>query len=494
MTLDRAARFGLWSIAVTLTLTEGAFGVKLVHREEIAEGVYAAGLSDLYRSSNCGWVGLGDHTLLIDLPEGVDLSEFLSSVEKTTGKPVRAITFTRARPTDAEALAFLKQRGVHLLTPELEKSSGIQRIDYGAVAGEPGSALYLKASRALFAGPASVNGPRAKLPGSDTAAWIGVIEQLQKLPAKRVVPGYGSWGGPGLLERQRLFLRELRRQIAHKVTMSIPLSRIEKEIVIPAEFMVWMPYDTPSAEDIRHIYSEITVPNAPFNRRPPVRGAAAPHALVLIGDFPHEPGHIEDGLHPVFQATGVIPHFLFDVKGLTAENLSRVDLLVFLRDGYIFPDGPEGVCWMTPAQEQAVVDYVQGGGAFLNLHNSMGLYPDDGPYLRLVGGRYIGHGPLERFTTEVVDPDHPITQGVTDFFCADEQHTPPYEADKAHLLLRNRSDDGKAVAAAGWAYEPGKGRLCHLANGHTREALNHPMFQLLMRNAVNWLLRRPPTR
>ena len=49
--------------------------------------------------------------------------------------------------------------------------------------------------------------------------------------------------------------------------------------------------------------------------------------------------------------------------------------------------------------------------------------------------------------------------------------------------------EGK-VAAAGWAYEPGKGRLCHLANGHTRESLLHPMYQRLMRNAVHWLLRR----
>ena len=55
-------------------------------------------------------------------------------------------------------------------------------------------------------------------------------------------------------------------------------------------------------------------------------------------------------------------------------------------------------------------------------------------------------------------------------------------------MLRNRSDDGK-VAAAGWVREPGRGRLCYLANGHTREALLHPMYQKLLRNAVRWCLR-----
>jgi len=144
---------------------------------------------------------------------------------------------------------------------------------------------------------------------------------------------------------------------------------------------------------------------------------------------------------------------------------------------------------MTPEQEKAVVDFVQNGGAFLNLHNSMGVYPENGPYLQLVGGRYIGHGPLERFRVEVSDANHPVTHGVNPFFAADEQHTPPYDEAKVHLLLRNISDDGK-TAAAGWAYEPGRGRLVHLASGHTRESLHHVEYQRLMRNAVKWLLRR----
>jgi type 1 glutamine amidotransferase len=135
---------------------------------------------------------------------------------------------------------------------------------------------------------------------------------------------------------------------------------------------------------------------------------------------------------------------------------------------------------------------VTRGGAFLNLHNAMGLYPAGGPYLDLVGGRYVGHGPLERFSVEVVDPDHPVTRGVTGFFTADEQHTPVYDAARIHLLLRNRSDDG-TIGAAGWVREPGRGRVCHLANGHTRESLEHPMYQRLMRNAVDWCLRRGET-
>jgi type 1 glutamine amidotransferase len=146
--------------------------------------------------------------------------------------------------------------------------------------------------------------------------------------------------------------------------------------------------------------------------------------------------------------------------------------------------------WMTLEQEQAVVNFVEKGGSFLNLHNSLGLYPPDGPYLKLVGGRYIGHGPYERFRIEVADRAHPITQGVTDFTTADEQHTPVlYDEAAVHLLLRSRMDNGAAVPA-GWVREVGAGRICHLASGHPTEPLLNPMYQRLLQNAVEWCLRR----
>jgi type 1 glutamine amidotransferase len=284
----------------------------------------------------------------------------------------------------------------------------------------------------------------------------------------------------------------MRQQVGYAVAMGRAESVLKEQVRIPAIDLVWMPYDTPTADDLSHVYHELTVPAAPYHGRVPDPSDSQPHALVLIGDQPHEPGHIVEGLSPVFEAAGVVPHFSVDVRSLTAENLSKVKLLVILRDGLQRPtdDASTHYIWMTPEQQDAVDRYVKEGGAFLNLHNSMGLYPDEGPYLKLVGGRYIGHGPLERFQVEVVDANHPITRGIESFFVADDQHTPPNDTEKVHLLLRNRSDDGKVSAAAGWAYEPGKGRLCHLANGHTRESLLHPMYQKLMVNATNWCLRR----
>jgi type 1 glutamine amidotransferase len=63
-----------------------------------------------------------------------------------------------------------------------------------------------------------------------------------------------------------------------------------------------------------------------------------------------------------------------------------------------------------------------------------------------------------------------------------------YDLDQEHLLLRSVARDNQQ-AAAGWWNEVGKGRFCYLSPGHTPEALNHAMVQLLLRNAARWVLR-----
>lgn len=490
----------------------------LPHVEEMAPGVFAAGFMDRYRTANCGWVALANETLLVDLPHGVPIPGFLKEVAGAAGKPVGQLVLTNVQPGDAATVATLLDNGVKqvLTSPVLrdallganknikpgrikalgsptaigDEAVSVELLPADEVMSKGGAVVYLPGKQVLFAGPLVVNGPRARLPGTDTGLWLTRLRELEKRHPAHIVPGRGSWGTATVLTRQRRFLAELRRQVGYIIAQGRTLAEAKKEVRLPEEFHVWWFYDFPDAEDIEHVYRELTVPLAPFHGRVAKSDTTKPHALVLIGDMYHEPGHLEEGLRPVFAATGVVPHFAVDVRALSAENLAKVQLLVILRDGWIHPEGKPRTVWMQPEQERAVVQFVEGGGAFLNLHNSMGLYPEDGPYLKLAAGKFTGHGPLERFRVEVVDAHHPVTRGVHDYSVADEQHTPIPDTSKVRLLLRNRSDDGKTVAAAGWVYEPGRGRLCHLANGHTREALFHPMCQRLMRNAVNWCLRR----
>jgi type 1 glutamine amidotransferase len=217
-----------------------------------------------------------------------------------------------------------------------------------------------------------------------------------------------------------------------------------------------------------------------------------PRAIALIGDRYHSPTYIRDGLIAVLVRENIPVTFLTEVTGLNAESLQNHQLLIILRDGMNWPDGYDkpAVKWMTDAQQQAIWDFVHRGGGFLALHNSQGIYPPGGLYYKLFGGDYGGHPKPYVFTVRIEDRNHPITKGVEDFEIYDEQHTVKYYRDREHMILRTIARDNLA-AAGGWWWEEGRGRFAYLSPGHTPDALNHPMMQRLIRNAVNWLLRLP---
>ncbi len=514
---------------ISLSLGAAQAAVEPTPSLQLAPGVYALPSSDRFGSANLGWVVFADHVILVGAPHPELVARCLDEVEAREKKPVRGAVLTHLRAGEREAAVFLAEKGISILAPgdtardlrqafprifagvdgpggprlrefrdRLELRDATQHLvvlDLGHAAGPGNAAAVVPGAGVLFAGELCANGPRAALPGSRTEHWVHRLAELEKLASRTVVPGFGSFGGPEILARQRRYLLELRRQVAYLVAQGRPLADILYEVRIEPEWLVWMPYDQPRPEDIEHVHSELTVPRAPFALRPFSPDDTRPRALALIADRFHEPAHIEAALAPVLERAGVDARFTVDVRALTAENLKQVQLLVILRDGMLWPRGHDQpyVVWMAPEQERAVVDFVEAGGGLLALHNSMGLYPEGGPYLKLAGGTYQGHGPLERFRVRVVDSQHPVTRGVTAYEVADEQHTPRPDAGAVHPILESRSDEG-VTAAAGWVREVKKGRVCHLANGHTREALLHPMVGTLIENAIRWCLPRQATR
>jgi type 1 glutamine amidotransferase/glyoxylase-like metal-dependent hydrolase (beta-lactamase superfamily II) len=491
---------------------------------EVVPGVFVLGSSHRHHAANVGWVMCKDHVVLIGAPDSDLVESSLAEIARSTGKPLRGAIITHIKWHEVEAARSLVERGVsvwaereaaRVIRTAIEKDrrtgsaaastrireftdhlilgdpdDAVVLVSLGNVTGPGDTAVHLPKRGVLFAGAIGVNGPRAELPGTDTARWIATLRTLRTLPCRTVIPGYGTIGGPPILDRLEQFLGELRRQIGHLVAQELPLDDICSQVRIEPEWMVWMPYDQPQRPDIEHVYHELTIPHAPFAGRALSPSGSRPRALALIGDRPHEPGHIEQGLRPALEQAGTSAFFAVDTRALTAANLGAVQLLVILRDGATWPGGAGKLkVWMTPEQETAVVNFVERGGGLLALHNATALYPQGGPYLKLLGGAYTTHGPLERFRVNVLDRSHFITRDVSDFEVADEQHVPIPDRSRVHVLLESRSADA-VVAAAGWAYQFGRGRVCYLANGHTREALEHPEFQKLLRNAARWCVAR----
>jgi type 1 glutamine amidotransferase len=495
--------------------------------QELAPDVHVLCASHRFGSATVGWVTFPGESILIDCPHPDYLPKILAGIASTTGLPVKRVILTHSRPSQLEAAQVLLQRGIEVyaasqtallleravpsddraarvirqvgqLTLIRDNGGWLELHPLGHAAGPGNLAVFVRHRNILFTGEVCSNGPKNDLARGHNRRWIAALGQLEQLSAATVVPALGGAGGPELLRRQKDFLVELRRRVSYLVTQSKPrefvVDRLKLHSGEPVSPLLanWFPYDTPEVTDIEHLYDELTVPLSPYTDDPFAEEDTRPRALALIGDRVHDPAHIEACLTRAFSEAGVAVRFAFDVRALTAENLEQVQLFCILRDGVHWPAGSDThSVWMTSNQEEALVDFVDRGGALFGLHNCPGLYPEGGPYLELLGGTYNGHGPLERFRVAVHDTDHPIARGVESFEVADEQHTPVPNLDKVHVFLKSYSDEG-VEAAAGWTREFGKGRVCYLANGHTRESLAHPTVQLLVRNAIDWCLKREP--
>ncbi len=528
--MDRIRCF--WTAFIVIAATAASSGeeprsAEALLPKELAPDVHVLCAPHRFGSATVGWVALANETILIDCPHPDYLPKILARIESTTGKPLKRVVLTHSRQSQLAAAQTLLKRGITVCAerhtalllkqtlPSNDPSAqAIREIDdiikieaegallelypLGHASGPGNLAVLVRHRNILFAGEVCSNGPKNEISRGRNRHWIDAIERIEKLPAQTVVPAFGDSGGSEILRRQKSFLLELRRRVSYLITQSKPRDFVVDRLMqntgepVSPSLSSWFPYDIPDASDIKHVFDELTVPISPYRNDPFDEGDQRPRALALIGDRVHDPGPIEACLTQAFSDAGAAVRCVFDVRALSAENLKQVQILCILRDGVHWPEGiDKSSVWMTPEQEQAVASFVEQGGAVIGLHNCLGLYPANGPYLALLGGTYNGHGPLERFRVKVLDADHPIARGVESFEVADEQHTPVPNAKNVRIFLKSYSEEG-IEAAAGWTREFGKGRVCYLANGHTRESLAHPMEQLLLRNAIDWCLKREP--
>jgi len=292
------------------------------------------------------------------------------------------------------------------------------------------------------------------------------------------------------MERESLIQREDKRGIPRDITLSFLVVIVVAVLAILA-IQIWEHTVKPDPNPPPPTPS-YCVPNPSLEADPGVYEVSKrPTAIALIGDRYHSPVYIRDNLITALVRENIPTTFITNVSELNNISLSEHDLMIILRDGMNWDNGYDAppVIWMTDQQQLDIWNFVNRGGGFLGLHNAQGYYPHGGYYYRIFGGDYNGHPPPYTFTVRVENHTHPITKDIQDFTIFDEQHTPIYNLTTSHLLLRSIAPT-TLEAKAGWWNEVGNGRFVYLAPGHTPEALGHPMMQQLIRNSLNWLLKR----
>ncbi len=225
--------------------------------------------------------------------------------------------------------------------------------------------------------------------------------------------------------------------------------------------------------------------------------------LILTGD--NYPGHKWEEttplIHKALEMNGNIHMDIsYNINDLFQYDLGDYDFLVF---NYCNWEDPDPI-W--DGSKESLINYVEGGGGLMFIHFANGAFhfslPDAGesdwPYYRTLCRRVWNHhgnsthDKYGSYIVKVVDQEHPITEGISDFKVSDELYYNQEGDEPIHILLSAVSKDTENEEPQAWIYElsqsTGKtSRVFQTTLAHDTVSLNVPEFQKILSNAGLWL-------
>jgi type 1 glutamine amidotransferase len=144
-----------------------------------------------------------------------------------------------------------------------------------------------------------------------------------------------------------------------------------------------------------------------------------------------------------------------------------------------------------PAQAQEnLLNYVQSGKGFFVQHLATASFPKWDQFGKLCGRKWVmktsGHGPRSVFESQIVDREHPITKGLSNFTTDDELYAKLQGDEPIHVLVTADSDWSKKTEPLVFVKSYGQGRVVHNAYGHDRKALMTPTVQKIITRGTEW--------
>ena len=204
-------------------------------------------------------------------------------------------------------------------------------------------------------------------------------------------------------------------------------------------------------------------------------------------------GHDVVPAHPWRDTTQLLRQQLeasgkFDVKvcedtSILESSTLGVYKVIVLNFG--FWDVPQ----LSDRAKENLLTYVRNGGGLMPLHFACSSYQDWKEYAELIGRVWVkgeaGHGPRAKFMVKIVDKEHPITAGMTDFEADDELYAKLSGNAEIHVLATADSVDfSKKTEPLVFVKKYGKGNVVHNLLGHDVKGRDYPEYaKLIVRGA-----------
>jgi type 1 glutamine amidotransferase len=220
--------------------------------------------------------------------------------------------------------------------------------------------------------------------------------------------------------------------------------------------------------------------------------------------------HSEQVLTDLGKAHGFQVTCTKDGTVFTKSNLAKYDVIAFYTSGLLTETGTDKTPAMSLEGKSALLQAIQKGKGFVGIHaanDSFHVQPDpmdksgrfksfgDGvdPYIKMVGGEFIRHGPQQVATQRVADPTFPGCESLgATWALQDEWYTFKDFAKDLHVILVMETrgmkgiDYQRASFPATWAHRYGKGRSFYTSMGHREDVWTNPQFQKVLLGGLAW--------
>lgn len=229
------------------------------------------------------------------------------------------------------------------------------------------------------------------------------------------------------------------------------------------------------------------------------------HSVIKWGPD-GEPSYSEKTLTSLGKKEDFSFTFSKDGSLFSPEYLKTFDVVFFYTSGNLGNVGTDGNPAIPPAGKQALLDWVDAGGGFMAVHAGSDSYhthesfegntprdarghryelhgEDSDPYIRMLGGEFINHGPQQVATASVVDSTFPGMEDLGASIQVEEEwySLKEFAADQ-HVLLVMETEgmEGKPYERPNypisWARRYGEGRVYYNAMGHREDVWDSGYF------------------
>jgi type 1 glutamine amidotransferase len=186
------------------------------------------------------------------------------------------------------------------------------------------------------------------------------------------------------------------------------------------------------------------------------------------------------------------------------DKIGEWDAFAFYTTGNLNIPGTDKTPPISDDGEKALYDAIRGGKGFISMHSatdSFGHHPPrdkgaDDPFVQMIGGEFVSHGPQQVVTIEVADPHFPgVEKGFGasgQFTLNDEWYALKNMPEDLHVILVQvtRGMKGHEYQRPNypmtWARSFGKGRVFYTSMGHREDVWENPRYQGLLIGALAW--------